>query len=409
LREAIQFARQTLEMAAEGDALLHSYGHLGLAHAYRELGDYARSLSAYEKGVPLARAAGNLASANIAAFYLSRVLELQGHLHRAAKVLQEAIQYTQSKGLGGSPAPAILHFGLANLLCEWNDMPQAQAHLQRGQELARLGGHHELQRNGAIVVARLRLVSGDASGALSAIEEAQQATATAEMPLASAELAAHQARAQLALGDLAAAARWAEEATSRLGQDRGYTRHIEATTLARVQLSRGKLEPALNQLAACQRMAEESGASGWAIEVGLLSALAHEARGDPDGALVHLERALLGAQPEGQHQVFVVEGEPMAALLRRALARGITPRYVARLLKAFGPAAPLPFPLVESLSEREMEVLRLMAAGLSNREIAAELVLALGTVKAHLHNIYGKLGVQSRVQAAARARELHLL
>ncbi len=417
LEEAIQYALQTLALAAPDDALLCSYGHLGLAHVYRELGDYEQSLSAYIKGLPLARAAGNIAAANIAAFYLCRVLQLQGHLHQAAEALREALEFTESKGLGPSPASAILHIGMASLLGEWNELEKAEEHLQRGQELARLGGHHELLRNGAIVLARLRLVRGDPAGALAAIREAERATIKAEMPLASAELAAHKVRIWLAQGDLAAATRWAEGAAQRPGQDRGYTRQIEAVTLARVLLAQGKLEQALSQLAACQQAAEESGGRGWGVEIGILRALAQEAQGNRADALASLERALAQAEPEGYVQVFLDEGESLAPLLLRAASLGGARAYARRLLDALErmapkqepAAAPGPSPLVEPLTEREMEVLRLMAAGLSNQEITDELVLAMGTVKAHLHNIYGKLGVRSRVQAAVRARELQLL
>jgi LuxR family maltose regulon positive regulatory protein len=415
LEEAIYFARQTLAMAAPDDALLCSYGHLGLAHAYRELGDYTQSLSAYIEGMPLARAAGNIAAANIAAFYLCRVLQLQGHLHRAAEAIREALQFTEAKGMGQSPASGILHVALANLLCEWNELPQAQEHLHQGQELARLGGHHEHLRNSGIVLARLRLVQGDPGGALAAIEEAERATAKVEMPLARAELAAYKARAWLAQGDLAATVRWAEGAARRPGQDRGYTREIEAVTIARVLLARGDLERALSQLAACQQAAEESGGLGWAVEIGILRTLVQEAMGHRADALAELDRALAQAEPEGYVQVFLDAGEPLAALLRRAASLGTARAYAHRLLDALDrtvanqePAA-APLPLVEPLTEREIEVLRLMAAGLSNREIADELVLAMGTVKAHLHHIYGKLDVHGRTQAAARARELDLL
>ncbi len=417
LQEAIRFARQTLELAVPDDALLLSYGHLGLAHAYRELGDYEQSLSAYVKGMPLARAAGNFAAANIAAFYLSRVLQLQGHLHQAAEAVREALQFTAGVGMGPSPASGILHVGLASLLCEWNELPQAQEHLAQGQELARLGGHHENLRNSGIVLARLRLVQGDLAGALAAIREAEKATAAAEMPLASAELAAYKARVWLAQGNLAAAARWAEIAAQRPGQDRGYTRQIEAITLARVLFAQGRLEQALSQLAVCQQETERSGGLGWGVEIGILRALVQEALGHRADALADLERALVQAEPEGYVRLFVDEGEPLAVLLRRTASLGVARPYARRLLDALGQAtakqepaaAPGPSPLIEPLTEREMEVLHLMAAGLSNREIADELVLAMGTVKAHLHNIYGKLGVRGRAQAAARARELHLL
>jgi LuxR family maltose regulon positive regulatory protein len=417
LEEAAQFARQTLALADPDDALLCSYGHLGLAHTSRELGDYEQSLASYVQGMPLARAAGNVAAANLAAFYLCRVLQLQGHLHRAAEAIQEALQFTEDQGMGQSPACGILYVAQASLLCEKGELQAAEVQLHQGLEMGRSGGHHEYLRNGGIVLARLRLAQGDAEGALAAITEAEQATAPTEMPLAHAELAAHKARVWLAQGDLAAAARWAEATARRPGQDRGYTRQIEAITLARVLFAQGGLDQAFSQLAACQQAAEESGGLGWAVEIGILSALVQEAQGNRAEALAVLERALVQAEPEGYAQVFVDEEEPMALLLRRAASRGIARAYVHRLLEALArtdtqrePASTLGAPpLIEPLTGREMEVLRLMAAGLSNREIAAELVLAMGTVKAHLHHIYGKLGVRGRTQAAARARELHLL
>jgi len=145
----------------------------------------------------------------------------------------------------------------------------------------------------------------------------------------------------------------------------------------------------------------------------IVRALAHRSRGQTVQALSALARALALAEPEGYVGLFADEGPPMAALLREATSRGIAPEYAIRLLAAFdaGPGlkpAPAP-PLPEPLSDREMDVLRLIAAGLSNREIAQELVVEVSTVKWHINNLYGKLGVHSRTQAVARARELNLL
>ena len=144
----------------------------------------------------------------------------------------------------------------------------------------------------------------------------------------------------------------------------------------------------------------------------MLQALAHQARGDIPAALVPLERALTLAEPEGYVRIFVDEGPPMAALLEAAAKRGIAPDYVRRLLAAFGTAedsTPAKQDLVEPLSERELDVLRLLGTDLDGPDIARELVVSLNTVRTHTKNIYAKLGVNNRRAAVRRAEELDLL
>jgi LuxR family maltose regulon positive regulatory protein len=158
--------------------------------------------------------------------------------------------------------------------------------------------------------------------------------------------------------------------------------------------------------------------AGWAVygaDVLALEALAHEALGDTAQALAVLERAISLAEPGGFVHLFIEKGAPMAQLLYQAAARGIKPEYAGKLLAAFPTSeAPEPFretpgKMVEPLSEREIEVLELIAQGLSNREIAQKLFLSVSTVKVHTYNIYGKLGVHSRTQAVAKARALGVL
>jgi LuxR family maltose regulon positive regulatory protein len=211
--------------------------------------------------------------------------------------------------------------------------------------------------------------------------------------------------------------------------DLSFLREFEHVTLARVLIARYKrdreahlIQGALGLLGRLLQAAEAGGRTGSVIEILVLQALAHAAQGDIPAALAPLERALTLAEREGYVRLFVDEGVPMAHLLSAAATREVLPEYTGTLLAALGEAthdppisstgpttAPSPSPLVEPLSERELEVLHLIAQGLSNRAIGERLFLALSTVKGHNRNIFGKLQVQRRTEAVARARALGLL
>jgi LuxR family maltose regulon positive regulatory protein len=248
----------------------------------------------------------------------------------------------------------------------------------------------------------------------------------------------YQVRLWLAQRNLEAAKRWAEERglTGDIGHDElgaqvaklsmPIFRVMEYLTLAEVYLAQGRPGHALQVLEPLLQATETAGWTGFVLRSLVFKALALQAQGETPKAIRALERALLLAEPGGFVRVFVDEGQPMVRLLRQAARRDIATGYVARLLAALedetrhhrpraqeaGSSSVIPgglLSLVEPLSEREMEVLRLIAAGLSNREIADTLVIALSTVKTHVNNIYRKLDVSKRTQAVARARDLNLL
>jgi LuxR family maltose regulon positive regulatory protein len=233
---------------------------------------------------------------------------------------------------------------------------------------------------------------------------------------------------RVAQGRLGEALGWAREQGLSAHDDLSYLREFEHITLARVLLARCKsdreersIHEAMGLLERLLQAAEEGGRMGSVIEILVQQALAHEAQGDSPSTLVPLERALTLAEPEGYVRIFVDEGRPMAQLLSEAAAHGIMQDYTARLLAALEAEEqksadkshlPLALPaqsLIEPLSQRELEVLRLIAQGLSNREISERLFLVLITVKGHNRNIFRKLQVRRRTEAVARARELDLL
>jgi LuxR family maltose regulon positive regulatory protein len=220
-------------------------------------------------------------------------------------------------------------------------------------------------------------------------------------------------------GDLHGATRWAEESGLDANDELNYQRELVHKSLARVLAARGQTEEALRLIYRLIDAARKAGREGSKIKLLVLKAVTLLAHRDKPGALATLEHALALAEPEGYVRTFIDEGEPMAKLLsdvhltvaRNRVAARISPEYVGKLLATI--EQPLPKrtppsvePLAEPLSDRELEVLRRVAAGMKNAEIARELFVVVGTVKTHLNSIYRKLGVSSRTQAISRAREL---
>jgi len=225
-------------------------------------------------------------------------------------------------------------------------------------------------------------------------------------------IAALRARVLVRQGRDREALEWAREHGLSAADDLSYLHEYEHITLARALLASGSAIEAAELLDRLLEAAEGGGRRGSAIEILVLQALAHQRRGDTRAALVSLERALTLAEPEGYSRVFVDEGPPMTALIETAAKRGISVGYVQRLLAEFGPGAHAPRSaqsLIEPLSDRELEVLRLLATDLDGPEIASQLMVSLNTMRTHTKSIYTKLGVNSRRAAVHRANELQLL
>jgi LuxR family maltose regulon positive regulatory protein len=263
--------------------------------------------------------------------------------------------------------------------------------------------------------ARLRQVEGDLDGALELLDRAERLYIRGPVPEVR-PIAALRVRVWIAQGRLAEALDWARAQGLSADDDLDYPHEYAHITLARVLIARRDGD-ALGLLGRLLAEADAHGRTGIAIEILVLQALAHRARGRTAAGLGALERALTLAEPEGYVRTFVDEGESMRDLLRHAVAAGISGAYARRLLSAFGAQTPavadLPAAaragLVEPLTAREVEIMRLVAAGMRNQEVADHLVISLPTVKRHVANAYGKLGVTHRTEAVARATELGLL
>ncbi|HZC01611.1 MAG TPA: LuxR C-terminal-related transcriptional regulator, partial [Gammaproteobacteria bacterium] len=348
----------------------------------------------------------------------------QGRLREAMSTYERGLQLATEQGEPVLRGAADMYVGMSQLYRERNDLDAATQHLLRSKELGELAGLPQNRYRWRVAMARILEVQGDLDGAFDLLQEAERLYVSDFFPNVH-PVSASKTRVWVAQGRLGEALGWAREQGLSAHDDLGYLREFEHITLARVLLARYKsdreehsIHEAMELLECLLQAAEEGGRMGSVIEILMLQALAHEVQGDSSTALVPLERALSLAEPEGYVRVFVDEGRPMAQLLSEAAAHGIMPAYTTKLLAVLeseehkSEEGSHRFPtesVVEPLSQRELEVLRLIARGLSNREISQRLFLALSTVKGHNRIIFSKLMVQRRTEAVARARELGLL
>ena len=415
-----ELSNQALDLLPEDDLHLRGDVALDLGHAYCSVGDLAAASEAFARAAANGRAADDLRTALFGLRYQASLEISRGRLRKAEDLLLDGLRLAERRPEGVPSVAGIIHTGMGELLYERGELDEARRLLETGIELGRRSGEAKILVYGHVNLARVLMARGDAEGAHSLILEAGRLTP--RWPL----IWAWQARFNLAQGDVQSAARWAREYGAT--QDYlSYPRHFERITMARVLLAERRTDEALDSLRRMYENAVSEGRMAHAIELLALLALASGRQGATEAALGHLQSALTIAEPEGFVRLFIDEGPPMAALLERLIrdpqndgSYAVTPDgYAGKLLERFaaekgfyddsGNGVSRRGPGLEPLSEREIEVLELVAAGLSNAEIARELYLSVGTVKAHVHHIFGKLLVRNRSQAVARARELSLL
>jgi LuxR family transcriptional regulator, maltose regulon positive regulatory protein len=396
-------SRRALEYLDSKNRFFRATAHWTLGVANQLQGNRAAATQAYTEAIAFSQASQDVFTTILATMGLGIIQEADNQLHLSVQTYQRALQLA-----GDQPLPPLceVHLGLARILYEWNDLEAAEQHTRQSLHLARQCGHAvDYFIVCEVFLARLSLARGDVSGAAALLEEASQSAQQHNFVSRMPAIAAAQVLTFLRQGHLAAAAHLAQAYDLPLSQ-------------ARVYLTQGNPSAALAVLSAWQQQVEAKGWKDEQLKVMVLQAVALEAQGEKDQAVHLLIDALAMAEPAGFIRLFLDEGLPMASLLSEAMALGRMPDYIRKLLTAWeaekqqneNDLPPLPAqPLLEPLSQRELEVLRLIAQGLSNQEISERLFLVPGTVKGHNHKIFGKLGVQRRTEAIARARELGLL
>jgi LuxR family transcriptional regulator, maltose regulon positive regulatory protein len=428
LPRAILLARAALDNLPQQFVFMRSSVAWNLGMAYWSSGELGAAGDVFVEVWADNQSPDQVYLLSAAASSLGQIRVIQGRLREAAQIYRQALDH--AAGVGGQvPGMGMVYVGLADVLREWNDLEQAIRHLTDALELGKLFGNLDVLAASYAIVARVKQVQGDFPAAAAAFAEADSITPGSVFDVGP----SHRARVWLAMGDIAAAERWATRNGISGDSAVSYQYETEQIVLARVLLMRqayAQALPALDRLVAATKAGGRIGAT---IEVLALQALAHQGSGDQQAALAALEQALTLAESEGYVRSFVDEGAPMARLLHTLHAQGKMQAYVDKLLAAFpendkvtrwqddkvsaihdqtvtlSSPHPVTPSLVEPLSERELEVLRMIAAGQSNRAIAEALTIEVGTVKRHVHSLLGKLAAQSRTEAVARARALGLL
>lgn len=341
----------------------------------------------------------------------------QGHLRQAAGHWRRALAAIEDPANWGRlslPETGWVHLRLGELSYEWNELAAARDHLSRGLERTELGGDVRALIAGCVLMTRLELTEGDLETAASSLERARPLVEQSPFPDWTSRFERCRLELWLAQNRVRAATDWVEARLRDGTEERrpdGESAQLGAVRVLLLKADPSARERARRLLDRLLRAAESEGRTGVEIEARALRAIADRQGGDVPSALAQLERALRLAEPEGYVRLFADLGLPMARLLQEARSRGVMPDYVATLLAASGPAAAAANAsgLPEPLSPREQEVLRLLAAGLTNREIAGALSISPETVKKHTAAILGKLGASNRTEAAAMARELDVL
>ena len=421
---AVEHARRALSLLPDEDLDQRSFAASSLGFALRITGDLTAADEALEEALEIARAADHSYGTLSTMVWRARVQMELGHLRGAEDSFGRALRFVAERGVGLLPAAGIAHIGMGALLYERDELDEAERELEEGVRLAERAREVGNLVWGYVTLSRTRLAQGDEEGALEMGREAERVARGSDADLQIAIALAWMTRLSLARGNVAQAS--SLEQGRAAGADggagnAGAARFAHLLTSARLLRAQGRHREALGLLEEPREEAEASGRTGDLIEVITLQALALWEGSEGERAVGTLAKAMVLAEPEGYVRTIVDEGPPMAEILsgmlqatnRGSLDPPVPARYLRKLLVVLerdsahtaSPVGGLP----ERLSGREHEILQLVAAGKSNRRIAAELFVSVGTVKTHLNNLYRKLDAHSRTQAVARARDLKLI
>ena len=421
----VKYAELALQLIPEGDIYRRAQAVITLEITHWAGGDLESSLLAIRAWMADMHKVGNPVFVIVSAFAEADMLVVLGRLHDAIRAYQQALQLASEHGADAQQITAHHHLGLALIYHELGDSESTAAHLQTAADLGQRTTLVDWLHRWKLAQARFKESAGEWDAALELLDEAKRGYVKTVIPVTR-PVEALKARIYLKQGRLDKTQAWAQERGLSVTDEARYLGEYEHLTMARVRMGEGSFAGVDELLERLLTLAESQKRTGSVIEILLTQALVHQAQGNHSEALAALERALTLTEPEGYLRAFVDEGEVMRLLILdfrftiEASARnGVHPLfgYVDKLLSAFPqPATTTPkskiknlkSEIVEPLSERELEVLKLLRTELSGPEIADQLIVSPNTFRTHTKNIFNKLGVNSRRAAVRRAEELDL-
>ena len=412
----LERAKRALDLVPADDHAGRATGTALVALALWGCGDLEAAHRTFSDALAAMRAAGHELDAIRGIFVLGDIRVSQGRLREAEGIYEHGLEVAKN-WRQSQPETDELYLGLSEVHREWNDLERAAGYLEAVRQAAPRAAHNGNRLRWCTSMARICEARGELDAAIELLDEAESYERRDPLPRLR-PIPAIKARVHLAHGRIEDAIQWAKQ-EKRSIDDLSYLREFEHITLARILIAQSRNDDVtLGLLERLRLAAQTGGRMGSVIEILVLESIAHQALGNARRALDSLGEALTLAEPEGYVRVFLDEGTRMRDLLRHAVTRGLGGENARRMLSAFD--APKPKPLIpapaptevapgQSLTTRELEILRLIDAGLRNQEIADHLSISAATVKRHIANAYGKLGAGHRTEALVRAKELKLL
>jgi LuxR family maltose regulon positive regulatory protein len=394
----IERSRMALELLPKSSINSRGIVAMNLGLAYWHMGQMRGAEEVLTEVLEMAHATGNLYAALTALIFLGRVLAVRGQLHQAEEYFKRAIQQGEDM-----PINALAHMDLATLHYEWNELEASDTHLQKAIALCQRAQNDEFLAGCWLLSSRLRIAQDDMTGAEEALEQAWGLVHAGKIPAPMVKRV-DAAQAYLLMEKGKPIGKWGQKLTTQVDCHPFYRF---------LGLTKARTLPEAHARSYLENLSQTAQANEWGYGLVAARALQASFAATQAAALEYLTEGLQLAESGGFIRAFEEAGEKLIPLLRETARRGVLPDYAGRILavmtKKGEKAGAGPASMIEPLSARELEVLRLVTAGMSNREIADKLIISRGTAKTHIHHLCGKLGVRNRTEAAMRAKELGLV